>query len=145
MLIFRAFIAFAGVVTLATITDAQNCPIRRLPDGSYTAECPSQMPAVPTARPFGPQSAFPQAPTGGFAVPSTVPRSWPDGFQMPPGAQIPAIPMPMPPIPPPLPFVAACIIPTVGSCQISYSSPIPSGQPCHCYAQNGALLAGLTQ
>jgi hypothetical protein len=141
---FRALITVAAFMVVAPVADAQNCPIRRLPDGSYTAECPSQMPPAPTTRPLGPQNAFPGAPTSRFAVPSAVPSPRFDGIPMPPGAQIPSMPMPMPPRPAP-PYFAICFIPAIGSCQISYASPIPPGQPCHCYAPNGSLLAGLTQ
>jgi hypothetical protein len=151
MLVPRAVITFASLVTVAPAADAQSCPIRRLPDGSYTAECPSQMPPAPTNRPLGsaaplgPQNAYPGAPTGSFAAPSAVPRPRLDGVQMPPGAQNPAQPMPPQPGLAPLSHFAACIIPAVGSCRISYASPIPPGQPCHCYAPNGTLLAGFTQ
>lgn len=119
----------ALTVTSASV-NAQGCATRRLPDGSFTSECPSQIPPAPTqARPMGPQAAVPLSPPSyGGPVPY--------GFSaVPPPAQMP----------PPPTYFGMCVIANLGACQISHVAPIASGLTCHCRTYDNGIAVGLTQ
>jgi hypothetical protein len=139
MTLARASAVLAFVLIHTGTVAAQTCAQRRLPDGSYTMDCPSQIPQAPA-------SGFSQAPARSFQPRSNIPNM-PIGTGMPPGvsnSQAPASPMGVPRLPmpgmgipnipnPPMPSYAfVCIIPNLGSCQISHHTPLPSGGNCNC-------------
>lgn len=62
-----------GLVVLILATDAfgADCVIRRLPDGSYTSECPSESPPIP------PSSVPAMVPMPSLPMPAPPPAIYP--------------------------------------------------------------------
>lgn len=109
---------FTATTALVVASNAWggNCRTVRLPDGSYTTECPSEAPQPPPQQ----MPRAQQAPM----MPMPMP------MQRQTGAQAPQSPQPLYDIPCATPF---------GMCSIRAGMPVPSGTGCWCNSYQGPI------